>query len=90
MDENGQNIGFYWGDQEGGVFTNQAHKAYLVVPKSLAKGAKAFPFNGELTTIKGISADQLDADAPLYNLAGQRVGKDYKGIVIQNGKKFVK
>ena len=90
LDDNGQNIGFYWGDQEGGVFTNQAHKAYLVVPKSLANGAKAFPFNGELTTIKGISADQLDADAPLYNLAGQRVGKDYKGIVIQNGKKFVK
>lgn len=25
-----------------------------------------------------------------YNLAGQRVGKSYKGIVISNGKKFVK
>ena len=25
----------------------------------------------------------------IYNLAGQKVGKDYKGIVIMNGKKFV-
>lgn len=25
-----------------------------------------------------------------YNLAGQRVGKDYKGIVVSNGKKYVK
>ena len=25
----------------------------------------------------------------MYNLAGQKVGKDYKGIVIMNGKKFV-
>jgi len=26
----------------------------------------------------------------MYNLAGQRVGRDYRGIVIQNGKKFIK
>ena len=25
-----------------------------------------------------------------YNLAGQKVGKDYKGIVIQGGKKLLK
>lgn len=28
-------------------------------------------------------------NAPLYNLAGQRVSKSYKGVVIQNGKKFL-
>lgn len=36
--------------------------------------------NGQLTT---------DNDAPAYNLAGQKVAKNYKGIVIQNGKKVV-
>ena len=30
-----------------------------------------------------------DANAPVYNLAGIRVNKDYKGIVIQNGRKFI-
>lgn len=30
-----------------------------------------------------------DANAPVYNLAGQRVSKDAKGVLIQNGKKFV-
>lgn len=29
-------------------------------------------------------------DAPLYNIAGQRVDESYKGVVIQNGKKFIK
>ena len=29
-----------------------------------------------------------DADAPIYNLSGQKVDKSYKGIVIQNGRKF--
>ena len=36
--------------------------------------------NGQLT---------IDNDAPAYNLAGQKVGKGYKGIVIKNGKKVV-
>ena len=39
------------------------------------------------TGIDTIKADV--ADATIYNLAGQKVGKDYKGIVIVNGKKFM-
>ena len=31
----------------------------------------------------------FDVNAPVYNLAGMRVGKDYKGIVIQNGRKYI-
>ena len=34
--------------------------------------------------------DELDENAPVYNLAGQRVSKDAKGIVIQNGKKYIR
>jgi len=41
--------------------------------------------------IHGIeSTPTLDANAPMYNLGGQRVGSDYRGIVIQNGKKIMK
>lgn len=35
------------------------------------------------------SAAEDSPNAPIYNLAGQKVGKDYKGIVIRNGKKYV-
>lgn len=28
-------------------------------------------------------------NTPIYNLAGQHVDKNYKGVVIQNGKKFI-
>ena len=34
-------------------------------------------------------ASEADADAPIYNAAGQMVDKSYKGIVIQNGVKFI-
>ena len=39
----------------------------------------------------GVNMVKADAanNAALYNLAGQKVGKDFKGLVIKNGKKFV-
>lgn len=47
----------------------------------------------ELGTSTGISsavvAPKANPNAPIYNLAGQKVSKSYKGVVIQNGKKFV-
>ncbi len=47
-------------------------------------------FGDDVTAINAIDGvPVLDANAPLYNLAGQRVGQSYKGVVIQNGKKFV-
>ena len=48
-----------------------------------------YSLNGT-TGINDVTAEKFNADAPVYNLAGQRVGKDAKGILIQNGKKFVK
>jgi hypothetical protein len=44
---------------------------------------------GTTTGINSIENGQIDNDAPAYNLAGQKVGKGYKGIVIKNGKKVV-
>jgi len=42
------------------------------------------------TGIKGVTVDAVeDADAPAYNVAGQRVSKTYKGIVVKNGKKYI-
>lgn len=42
------------------------------------------------TAASGIQAVKVDeANAPVYNLAGQQVEKAQKGIYIQNGKKFV-
>ena len=39
--------------------------------------------------IKNVVNNNNNASAVTYNLAGQRVSKDYKGIVIKNGKKVV-
>lgn len=41
------------------------------------------------TAINNITTNAVDAAAPIYNLAGQQVSKDYKGVCIQNGRKFI-
>ena len=62
---------------------------YAFVPGATSIGNISFA--GASTGINGITVDGADnANAPVYNLAGQRVSKDAKGILIQNGKKFIK
>ncbi len=46
--------------------------------------------NGETDGIKSVQGSGFTVNGEAYNLSGQRVGKDYKGIVIVNGKKIVK
>lgn len=43
----------------------------------------------ETTGISNITTDVADVNAPTFNLAGQKVDKTYKGVVIKAGKKFV-
>ena len=42
------------------------------------------------TAILPSAAKGERTSVPLYNLSGQRVGSDYKGIVIHNGRKYIK
>lgn len=68
-------------------FDVEAGKTYwLFNPKSQI-GLYGFYFAAG-TGITNVKAN-VNADAPVYNLAGQKVSKDYKGVKVQNGKKFM-
>ena len=41
------------------------------------------------TKIDGVQTRKTVANDAIYNLAGQRVSKTYKGMVIKNGKKYI-
>ena len=45
-------------------------------------------YSAGVENVKAVKAAE-NADAPIYNLAGQKADKSQKGILIQNGKKFV-
>lgn len=47
-------------------------------------------FNVNTTAINTVKTDNKPMDGKAYNIAGQRVSDDYKGIVIINGKKYLR
>lgn len=63
-------------------------KGYLVVENASA-AKDFFAFDDSTNGIDDPTIEIGEEDVPLFNLAGQRVGKDYKGIVVKNGKKYV-
>lgn len=79
-------LGFYYGATDGAAFPmKNANGAYLAVPNSIA--VKSFTLADLSTAIKNVS-NTLNSNSPIYNIAGQRVSANTKGILIQNGKKF--
>lgn len=83
--------------------TLAAGKAYYRIRRDqdkLAKAIKENPAaakaiffnpgsNGDTTGINGIENEAKMNDGIMFNLAGQKVQKSYKGMVIMNGKKFI-
>lgn len=57
-------------------------------------GAKIFSVKVKQVLPTGIDSVEgvngVGKNAPMYNIAGQRVGRDYKGIIIQNGRKIIR
>jgi len=63
-----------------------AKKGYLLISNAGAK--EFFAFEGETTGISAVETAPA-ADGNVYNMAGQRVSKNYKGLVIVGGKKYL-
>lgn len=76
----------YWGTL---TVTVENGKSYWLFQDSSQIGFQGFEFAPTATGISTVNADVVEADAPVYNLAGQRVSKDTKGLLIKNGKKFI-
>lgn len=86
---------------EGADFTSadQLKAGDVVIVKGLLKkygetyeidkNNQLYSLNGATSGINNITTDAANANAPVFNLAGQKVGKAYKGVVIKAGKKFV-
>ena len=55
---------------------------------TIVKSIKIIDLDGEGTGIEAVKANQ-PANGAIFNLAGQKVNANYKGVVIQNGKKFI-
>lgn len=69
-----------------------AFRAYIAVPTPALSTAASRSIDidfGGTTGINEIQNAQSSSAAATYDFAGKRVGKNYKGVVIRNGKKMI-
>ena len=81
------------GAKSNGVitFNVESNGTYYVLAAGTKLGFFGFTYTvGTPTGISTISSVASAKSTATYNLAGQQVSDSYKGIVIQNGKKFLK
>lgn len=84
---NGEKIGYWWGAGNGAAFAIEvSNKAYLAVPKQKDAVKYMGIWLDDASCIDVVKGNDA-ANGVAYNLAGQRVTADVKGIVIVNGKK---
>ena len=70
--------------------TLKGFRAYFTVDGSSNVKALSFDFDDDATSIEMVNdQSSMVNDQPIYNLAGQRLGKMQKGINIVNGKKIL-
>lgn len=93
----------YYADVTGATATIPTHIIFSANAGSPQQNDMTFK-NGNYYTLSTVAGNVIDAttgiskittttnvaDAPMFNLAGQRVDSNYKGVVIQNGKKVVR
>ena len=86
-------LGFYYGAENGGAFTNGAHKAYLAVMTETLSQMRGFSFDSMTTGINHVVANAEHAKTTvIYDLNGRRVNSlnaAAKGVYIVNGKKVI-
>ena len=79
----------FWGYVTVGL---EAGKDYYIFSQNAQVGFQGFEFTPDgSASIKDVNAfNQDDQNAPVFNLAGQQVSNGFRGIVVKNGKKFIK
>lgn len=87
LDDEGANVGFYWGQDNGAAFASGAHKAFLALKEAIA--SKAFSFDKEVTEVKSVGLNP--ARDAVFSLAGVRMlpSRLPAGVYIKNGKKII-
>ena len=93
------NTEVYGFSADGGKFVRvgenasiDAFRAYISVPSAALPSAASRSIDidfGGTTGINEIQNAHSSSAAATYNVAGKRVGKNYKGVVICNGKKMI-
>lgn len=84
-------VGFYWGEENGAAFVNQAHKAYLPLPNSASAKSTAIYFSSmdDNATKVIVPTQKKNDNETQYDILGRKVRSGVNGIRISKGKKLI-
>ena len=82
-----QETGWKWNAADGATFVNPAHHAYFVSQSQTTP--KDFYSLEPVMSVAVVTLETGSEDGPMYNLAGQRVDKSYRSIVVMKGRKLL-
>lgn len=92
-DRNGQNLGFYYGAENGAPVSYQSPYAFLALPAETSQSIKSFSLDGATTVIEGIPVSGIVPATAIYTITGVKVSGSLdnlpSGIYIVDGKKFI-
>jgi hypothetical protein len=80
-------LGFYQVNVNN--YAINAFRCYVTLPGAGARSLSIVFDDSETTGIADVRGQKEDVRSDIFNLSGQRVGKDYKGVVIKNGRKMI-
>lgn len=84
-----ENLGFYWGENDGAAFTSKAGRAYLAVEKTNdAAAVKGFSLSDMETGVSQVCGSAAN-NGVIYDLQGRRVERAVRGLYIKNGRKVM-
>lgn len=84
-----ENLGFYWGENDGAAFTSKAGRAYLAVEKTNEVAAvKGFSLSDMETGVSQVCGSAANKGV-IYDLQGRRVERAVRGLYIMNGRKVM-
>lgn len=91
LSDGSHGVGFYWGAESGGAFTNGANKAYLALSGKTTGNARQFFILSDVTNSISTLIKALSDPSAWYTLQGVRVIKPTgkKGVFIHNNKKII-
>lgn len=64
-------------------------RAYFIIPATASGKEFSISTDGVTDRINTIETGAPDPAKPMYNLSGQRVKSGYRGIIVQNGRKYI-
>ena len=84
-----ENLGFYWGENDGAAFTSKAGRAYLAVEKTNEVAAvKGFSLSDMETGISQVCGSAAN-NGVIYDLQGRRVERAVRCLYMMNGRKVI-